>query len=85
MTCYEYICPLCKKRFDRDFPIGTAPQQGINCPRCGGNESERVFTNPWVSWVVYPHNNPYQAMTAARETPAERDLRMDMAGGKHIE
>lgn len=84
MTCYEYICP-CGKHFERDYPIGTAPQDGVTCPKCGRKRAQKALGTPFVSWIVYPHNNPYQAMTAARETPSERDLRMDTAGGKHIE
>ena len=82
MTCYEYICPACKKRFERDFRIGTAPQTGVECPRCGSMNSAKAFSAPWVSWVVYPHNNPLQNRY---ETRQEKEVRMETAGGKYIE
>ena len=82
MCAYDYICPICKKQFERDFPMGEAPQMGVTCPRCGADKAEKCMGTPFVSWVVYPHNNPFQNR---HETHKEREIRMETAGGKYIE
>ena len=75
MTCYEYQCSGCGHVFDQDYQIGKAPADGVKCPKCGKRRASKMFGNPWVSWVVYPHNNPFQKMQMEKAKDERREYR----------
>jgi putative FmdB family regulatory protein len=49
---YDYACPECEARFERERPMGEA-SQAADCPVCGG-AGERVFTMPRLLFKADP-------------------------------
>jgi len=43
MPLYEYVCRGCSERFEVLQRLGAAAE-GVACPRCGGDEPERVLS-----------------------------------------
>ncbi len=54
MPLYDYVCPDCEARFERERPMAEASQPAP-CPVCGV-DGQRVFTMPKLLFKADPRD-----------------------------
>ena len=54
MPMFEYRCPSCSYTFEKFSPSGGCASKGPECPKCGGKETEKIFSTFAASFGSAP-------------------------------
>jgi putative FmdB family regulatory protein len=48
MPVYEFVCRDCQKSFEMVRPMAEATAADVNCPTCGSNRVDRIYSNVYA-------------------------------------